>query len=139
MSVPYTREAYQGWSAPGAPDVTDWPMTANVRAFLGQARMGATKSADATVVAFPVAGQVKGGDGPDWQVPCVLLDVRATNRGGEQKRILYGYCERMQWQAGRWVIAPGAPAAAAPATWPGTALSADAGWRPWVLTGEPHD
>ena len=50
----------------------------------------------ATVVAVPAAGQVKGVDGPDWAVACVLFEVRATIT--VEARIGYGYCERMQWQ-----------------------------------------
>ena len=63
----------------------------------------------ATVIAVPAAGQVKGVDGPDWAVACVLFEVRATIT--VEAQMGYGYCERMQWQHGRWMIAPGAPPA----------------------------
>ena len=67
---------------------------------------------------------------------CVLLDVRATITA--EARIGYGYCERMQWQpagqGGRWMIAPGAPAATAPSTWPGTDIAFRAGWRTWATS-----
>lgn len=138
MSLSYTQEVYSAWSAPNA-DVAAWPMTVNVRSFLGKTRMGAAKSVDATIVAFPVAGQVKGSDGPNWQLACVLLDIRATNRDGDQSKVLYGHCDPMQWDQGRWVIAAGAAAAPAPATWPGTALSAQAGWRPWRMDSDHQD
>ena len=46
----------------------------------------------------------------------------------------YGYCERMLWSPAeqRWMIAPGNPPAVAPATWPGTELAQQAGWRTWT-------
>ena len=74
------------------------------------------------------------GDGPDWAVACVLFEVRATIT--VQAQMGYGYCERMQWQNGRWMIAPGASPARAPSTWPGSELSIRAGWRTWVDAAE---
>ena len=67
------------------------------------------------------------------------MDIRATNRDGDQSKVLYGHCEPMQWDQGRWVIAAGAAAAPAPATWPGTALSAQAGWRRWRMDSDHQD
>ena len=52
-------------------------MTGNVQAFLDAARMGQERHGG-TVIAVPAAGQVKGVDGPDWAVACVLFEVRAT-------------------------------------------------------------
>ena len=88
----------------------------------------------ATVIAVPAAGQVKGVDGPDWAVACVLFEVHATIT--VEAQMGYGYCERMQWHNGRWMIAPGAPPARAPSTWPGSELSIRAGWRTWVDAAE---
>ena len=92
------------------------------------------------VTATPVAGQVKGTDGPDWALACVLLDVRATITASA--RIGYGHCERMQWQQrdgqdGRWMIAPGAQPARAPSTWPGSEVAIEAGWATWVEQEQP--
>ena len=90
----------------------------------------------ALVAATPVAAQVKGTDGPDWVLACVLLEV--TARAATSASIAYGHCERMQWSTttgdeGRWVIAAGgAPPAPAPSTWPGTDLARRAGWRTWT-------
>jgi hypothetical protein len=53
-----------------------------------------------------------------------------------EARMGYGYCERMQWQNGRWMIAPGPPPAKPPSTWPGSELSIKAGWRSWIDAGE---
>jgi hypothetical protein len=69
-----------------------------------------------------------------WLVACVLLEIRATIT--VEARMGYGYCERMQWQHGRWMIAPGPLPATAPSTWPGSELSIKAGWRSWIDVGE---
>jgi hypothetical protein len=134
MSIPHTNDVYRRWALPGGVGVERWPMTANVQAFLAAAQMGQEKDLPASVVAVPAAGQVKGVDGPDWLVACVLLEVRATIT--VEARMGYGYCERMQWQHGRWMIAPGTPPATAPSTWPGSELSIKAGWRSWIDAGE---
>ena len=130
MSIPYTNDVYTAWAMPGGVGIQRWPMTVNVQAFLEAARMGPEKDLAATVIAVPAAGQVKGVDGPDWAVACVLFDVRATIT--VEARMGYGYCEQMQWREGRWMIAPGASPARAPSTWPGSELSVRAGWRTLV-------
>jgi hypothetical protein len=130
MSIPYINDVYHQWAMAGGVGVAEWPMTHNVQAFLGAARMGQETDRAVSVVAIPAAGQVKGVDGPDWAVACVLFEVRATI--SVEARIGYGYCERMQWHNRRWMIAPGVPPAQAPSTWPGSELSIRAGWRTWV-------
>jgi len=134
MSIPYTNEVYRHWAIPGGVGVERWQMTANVQAFLSTAQISQEKNLAATVVALPAAGQVKGTDGDDWVVACVLFDVRATI--SVDARMGYGYCERMQWHNGRWLIGPGTPPAKAPSTWPGSELSIKAGWRSWVDDGD---
>lgn len=134
MSIAPANDVYQGWALPGGVGVERWELTADVQAFLGAAQMSQEKDASASVVAVPAAGQVKGVDGPDWLVACVLLKVRATI--SVEAQMGYGYCERMQWRNGRWMIAPGTPPAKAPSTWPGSELSINAGWRSWIDTGE---
>lgn len=149
MSVPYAHAVHDAWALPGAVGAARWELTGNVAAFLagdgGRDGAGQAKEATTTVVATPAGAQVKGVDGPDWVLACVLLDVRAVIV--TQARIGYGHCERMQWVggshestaddagAGRWMIAPGAPPARAPSTWPGTDLSVRAGWRAWTSSG----
>ena len=133
MSIEHTGAVHQAWALPGAPGVEQWAMTGNVQAFL--AASGSPTLDDISVVTVaPVAGQVKGTDGDDWTVACVLLDVRATITAFA--RIGYGHCERMQWhddgQGGRWMIAPGAQPALAPSTWPGSQAAVDAGWATWA-------
>ena len=52
----------------------------NVQAFLAARAGTKVGPAGPTVVATAVAAQVKGSDGPDWVLACVLLDVRAHDR-----------------------------------------------------------
>jgi hypothetical protein len=134
MSIPLANRVYAGWAMPGGVGPAEWEMTRNVQAFLGPAGMGRQKDLTTAVVASPAAGQVKGVDGPDWVVACVLLEVRAVI--SVDARMGYGYCERMQWQQNRWMIAPGRPAVRAPSTWPGSELSIRAGWETWVDGGD---
>lgn len=133
MSLPHTISVHQQWTLPGAGEPAGWVMTDNVHAFLATAAAGQSADRPARVVATPAAGLVKGTDGDDWVLACVLVQVRATITA--TARIGYGHCERMQWQQGRWWIAAGAAPAQAPSTWPGTEVSIAAGWRTWVPDG----
>ncbi len=134
MSIPATHQIYDQWSHPDASPAGQWSMTRNVQAFLASAQQpGQSKEAGVTVTVRPVAGQVKGSDGKDWVLACVLLDVRVMITA--QARVAYGHCEAMTWDADRWVIAPGDAPAPAPSTWPGTDLAHEARWRTWAPTG----
>ena len=139
MSIPQANQVYDRWALPGGVGVANWALSRDVQSFLASTGQGQNKDAGVAVTATPAAAQVKGIDGPGWVLACVLLDVRATITASA--RIGYGYCERMQWQrvagnkvGGRWMIGPGAPAAPAPCTWPGTDLALKAGWRTWAPT-----
>lgn len=144
MSIPLTVQIHEQWTLPATgtdrPDtpagegdaagVAGWEITQHVQSFLGTAQMGLEKDLTTTVTVTPAAAQVKGVDGRDWVLACVLLEVRAVIV--TEARLGFGHCERMQWQDGRWLIGPGEPPARAPSTWPGSQLSLDAGWRTWV-------
>jgi hypothetical protein len=134
MSIPAANQVYEQWALPGGVGVPGWEITQDVQAFLTTAQMGTEKDMTSSVVATPAAAQVKGTDGPGWVLACVLLDMRATITA--DAAMGYGYCERMQWSAGRWMIAPGTPPARAPSTWPGSDLSIKAGWRTWATSGQ---
>jgi len=136
MSTSLAADVLDAWSLPGAVSVDEWEMSANIRAFHTQA---GTTETDATVAAtaVPVAAQVKGVDGPDWVLACVLYDVQAEIT--TTARIGYGRCERMQWADGRWMIGPGEPPAPAPSTWPGSERSIQAGWHPWLDANDTND
>lgn len=144
MSIPVAHDVYDAWALPGGVGAEHWSMTGNVRTFLAAARMGPAKEAGTVVLATPVGVQIKGSDGPDWVLACVLLEVDAVIE--QAAKIGYGHCERMQWHeepvsptgpagtnafGGRWMIAPGEAPAAAPSTWPGTERAAAAGWKRW--------
>ncbi|MGL5825279.1 MAG: hypothetical protein ACRCYU_10755 [Nocardioides sp.] len=133
MSVGVAGEVYRAWALPGGVGAEDWWITTSVKAFLSSTGMGEQgMDPTASVTLVPAAALVKGTDGPDWATVCVLYRVTATYQSvGE---IAFAHCEPMQWIEGRWMLAPGAPPAPAPATWPGTALALDAGWRTWTPT-----
>jgi hypothetical protein len=131
MSLPVTRQVHQAWAMPGAPGLTDWALTRAVQTFLAASGQEGDARDDTTMVAaIPAAGLVKGVDGPDWVLACVLLDVRASITA--DARIGWGHCERMVWSGGRWLIGPGSPPAAAASTLPGSQTAADAGWLTWT-------
>jgi len=142
MSIELANQVYAAWAMPGGVGVTDWELTKDVQVFLGGAQMGAEKDAAATVSVEPAGALVKGTDGPDWTLACVLMKVRATIE--TDVAIGYGYCAPMQWVtgggfgegAGRWMIAPGHAAAKAPSTWPGSQRGLDAGWRTWAWAAD---
>lgn len=132
MSLQATADVHAAWSLAGAPPVQDWVLAGHVRSFLETAKQGTTKDVTTLVEVNPVGAQVKGTDGDDWVLACVLYDVRATIR--TTSRIGFGRCERLQWADGRWQIAPGTQPAPAPSTWPGSQETKDAGWLTWTLT-----
>ncbi len=108
MSVPVAHQVHDAWSLPGGTSAGEWSMTRNVQVFLTTlGDQGNAKDDSVLVTATPAAGQVKGTDGPDWVLACVLLDVRAVV--ATTARIGYGHCERLAWHDGRWQIAPGTP------------------------------
>ena len=129
MSLPLTAEVYRDWALPGGVGASGWAQTRNVQSFLTHARQSSNVLDPGTLVTVtPAAVQIKGSDGPDWVVACVLLDVRAALKTGA--RMGYGTCARLQWAGDRWLIGPGTPPAPAPSTWPGSDASVRAGWLP---------
>ena len=133
MSIPHTGEVHQAWVLPDGPALDAWDVAANVAAFLRSSRQGGVKDTATLVRVRPVGAMVKGTDGPDWLVACVLLDVSATIRA--EARMGWGHCARMQWAGGRWQIGPGVPPALAPSAWPGSKAAVAAGWLTWVGPG----
>ena len=134
MSLPVTREVHEAWTLPGAPAYEQWELTDNVASFLRSGKQGGQQMDATTLVrATPAMAIVKGTDGPDWVVACVLLDVEVSIR--TDARMGYGHCSRMQWTDGRWQIAPGAAPARAPSAWPGSAAAVAAGWLTWQEAG----
>lgn len=135
MSMATTNEVYQAWALPGGTGPEAWPLTTSVRSFLQGAGMEATKDEAARISIEPAGAIVKGTDGPDWTLACVLVTLTASLE--QEVQIGYGHCERMQWVGGRWMIAPGAPPALAPSAWPGSPAAVEAGWSTWTTTTGP--
>ncbi len=102
MSIDTARAVHGAWVREGGPSLEEWVMTRSVQSFVRAS--GATERT-AVVKATPVAAQVKGTNGPDWVVACVLLDVHASLQA--EARVGFGHCERMAWVEGRWVIDAG--------------------------------
>lgn len=133
MSIPVATETYDRWALPGGVGASGWSQTRNVQRFLSASGQQSSVADESVVVQVVPAGyQIKGTDGPDWVVACVLVDVQATIT--DTARMGYGTCERLQWADGRWMIADGTPPAQAPSTWPGSDLSVRAGWIPLTRT-----
>lgn len=130
MSIPQAREVHAAWVQPGGPTFQEWDLTENVTAFLRGARQGATKDVTTVVQVTAAGGLVKGSDGPDWVLACVLLDVEATIQ--TSYRMGWANCQRMQWAGERWQIGPGSQPAKAPSAWPGSKAALAAGWLTWT-------
>lgn len=129
MDLEWAHEVQQAWfHSPDRDQV--WPVTLLIQGFLEQAGMPTGLETDALMSVVPVGAQIKGVDGPDWVVACVLVDITYTRTA--TARLAYGHCERMAWVKGRWLIAEGTHPPPAPSTWPGTDLATEAGWRTWV-------
>ncbi len=130
MSLPRTREIHTAWVQPGGPGFEQWTLARNVTSFLTAARQGGDEKDLTTIIAAtPAAGLVKGGDGPDWTVVCVLLDVQAWIK--TESRMGYGLCSRMEWNVSRWQVATGAEPASAPSAWSESNAAVAAGWLAW--------
>ena len=131
MDLQVARKVHQEWVLPGGPALAQWELTRSVQAFLTSARQsGQRKDVSTLVAATPAGAIVKGADGPDWVLACVLLDVRVVVKA--EARMGYGLCARMLWVGDRWLVGAGAQPAVAPSTWPGSATAARAGWLAWV-------
>lgn len=130
MSIPQARDIHAAWVLPGGPPFDEWDLTANVTAFLRGAHQGASKDVTTVVHVTPAGGLVKGADGPDWVVACVLLDVQASIQA--DYRMGWGHCHRMQWMDDRWQIAAGTQPAKAPSAWPGSKAALAVGWLAWT-------
>lgn len=133
MSLPVARDIHQAWVEPGGPAVETWELTRDVESFLAAGRQGGqAKDVTTLVSAIPAGAMVKGVDGPDWTLACVLMDVQVAIR--TDARMGYGFCSRMQWNPSqqRWLVGAGSPPAAAPSTWPGSRAAAAAGWLSWA-------
>ena len=74
-------------------------------------------SAQLALVVTPLMGLIKGTVGADFVVPCVDFEFDATLQ--TTQHVADADCQRMVWQAGRWVIGPGPEPATPPSVWAG--------------------
>lgn len=132
MTAETVSRVHARWALAGAPASTDWVMSVNVEDFLAATATSSAAGRPAVVTVTPLAGQVRGVDGPDWTLACVLLRVEATLV--TTAAVTDGHCERMAWSDGRWQIAAGAQPPRVPSVVPGTRAAAQAGWRDWATT-----
>ena len=124
--VARARDVITAWAAPGGPTRESWSTVAALVGFRSAAQNAATGVAprlDATAV----MGLIKGTDGPDWTVVCVLFEIDAG--AATTARVGVGDCQRMAWDGRRWLIGAGAEPATAPSAWPGTDAAIDAGYQ----------
>lgn len=129
MDLTHAQRVQQAWFHNPAASTEPWPVLGLIQSFLTAGRMPGGLEPGASLTVIPSAGQVKGSDGDDWHVACVLLEITYTYR--DQARLAYGHCERMTWVNDRWLIAVGAHPVPGPSTWPGTELAVEAGWLTW--------
>lgn len=129
MDLAHAQRVQQSWFEDPTGSAGSWPVLGLIQSFLTAGRMPAGLETGASLTVIPSAGQVKGSDGDNWHVVCVLVEITYTFR--DQARLAYGHCERMTWIDGRWVIAEGAHPVPGPSTWPGTELALKAGWLSW--------
>ncbi|MEP7194230.1 MAG: hypothetical protein ABI903_15380 [Actinomycetota bacterium] len=127
VSLGGARAVIEGWAAPGGPTAATWSGVKAMADFLSAAGLSAGKAPNLALTATPIMGLVKAADGPGWVVACVDFEVDATL--ARTARVALADCQRMAWQANRWVIGPGAEPAPAPSLWPGTDAAIDAGYK----------
>lgn len=129
MDLTHAQRVQQAWFQDPASSTEPWPVLGLIQSFLAAGKMPGGLEPGATLTVIPAGGQIKGSDGDDWHVACVLVKITYTYR--DQARLAYGHCERMTWDGDRWLIAEGSHPVPAPSTWPGTDLAVEAGWLTW--------
>ena len=121
------RAVIGSWAAPGGPTGGSWSAVKALASFHSAAGLAGGPNPGLAIRATAMMGLVKASDGPDWAVVCVDFEVDATL--AQTARVAVADCQRMLWDAGRWVIGPGPEPAPAPSIWPGTDAAIDAGYR----------
>ena len=126
-SVGTAQQVIENWAAPDGPTAQDWSGVRAVTELLSAAGLAGSGTAALTISLSPSMGFVKGHIGDGFVVPCVDFVVTAA-LAAETNRVAVADCQRMTWQADRWVIGAGSEPAPAPSLWPGTQASFDAGY-----------
>lgn len=130
MDLSHAQDVHDQWVSQGGPSYSTWSLTKHTQSFLGASGdPGSAKGPTTVVEMTPAGAMVKGTDGPDWVLSCVLMDVTVSIK--TTSRMGFGYCARMAWVGTRWMIAEGSEPARAPSTWPGSVAAVKAGWLTW--------
>lgn len=120
------------WAAPEGPTAESWTGVQAVAAILESAGMSSDAQNSIAIAVEPKMGYIKGTVGDDFVIPCIDFIVTATilsdTQAGRPQQVAAADCQRMVWQAHRWVIGPGKEPAPAPSLWPGSQASFDAGY-----------
>jgi hypothetical protein len=145
-SLAVAREVITGWAMPGGPTATSWSVIGALSALFDSTGLSGGGSAQLAIVLTPLMGEIKGGVGADFVVPCVDFELDVTL--AQTARGAVADCQRMVWNpdvtsptgpsGGRWVIGPGSEPATPPSVWPDTDAAVAVGYRD--LRREPtHD
>jgi hypothetical protein len=126
-SLPGVRAVITAWAAPGGPTAQTWSGVTAMAGFLDAAGLSGAGSPQLSLVVTPLMGLVKGSVGADFVVPCVDFEFDATLT--QTQRVAVADCQRMIWQADRWVIGPGAEPADPPSVWPDTDTAISVGYQ----------
>jgi hypothetical protein len=121
------RQVIGAWVAPHGPTPVSWSVVKAMAEFLDAAGLPGGGDPQLSLVVTPLMGLIKGSVGADFVVPCVDFEVDATL--AQTQRVAVADCQRMIWQADRWVIGPGAEPATPPSVWPDTDTAIDVGYK----------
>jgi hypothetical protein len=122
-----TRQVIAAWAAPHGPTPQSWSGVKAMAELLDAAGLSGGGSPQLSLVATPLMGLIKGTVGADFVIPCVDFEVDATL--AQTQRVASADCQRMIWDATRWVIGPGFEPATPPSVWPDTDTAIDVGYR----------
>ncbi len=126
-SLSGVREVIGGWAAPGGPTGQSWTGVHGMATLLESAGLSGSGSPQLVILVRPSMGLIKGTFGDDFVVVCVDYEFTVTlNRTA---RVAIADCQRMVWDAGRWLIGPGPEPAPGPSVWPGTDLAIEVGYQ----------
>lgn len=121
------REVIAGWAMPGGPTTNSWSGVQAMAEFFDAAGLSGGGDNQLAIVASPLMGQIKGGVGPDFVVPCVDYEIDVTLQ--QTSRGAAADCQRMVWNGTRWIVGPGGEPAPAPSVWPDTDTAISVGYR----------
>ncbi len=126
-SLAGVRAVIADWALPGGPTTSSWSGVQAMARLLTAAGLSGGGSPQLAIVATPLMGLVKGTVGTAFVVPCIDLELDVTLTSTARGAV--ADCQRMLWQAGRWMIGPEPEPALAPSVWPDSDLALQVGYR----------